>query len=594
MQQVGPLLSGAKPEPAQDIQAGMLTGQHAAEGDDFAQTLSAQHDEQMLTSTPQQKVREQHHRGPQGEDSHSVAQQDDDMAADDEHLTVLEQIQYSRYLDGPDKGERLPQGVMLSDEALSAQLLAGQERAAQSGNELGAGENITVDEALLAYHALRGMEGNATDSNDVNSRNVAGGLQVDHVLLTDTNMEKLIILPGNGQLNGGDQVAQIDGVQALPAGTVQRNGRWYDALPVKGEQSVNTDELAPLDQKLSAQTEIVLGEIETDERLAEKGNKLNPPSAELQQLLAGLPGRQLAGKGQDNANALHLGARQGELSGVDESGLLSTFDGEDAPLAKGLFPTLGAKPHILASELTNGRLTSVDGLKTEQFTSESASLDMAFKLNAIDGVKTEKVLLSEAALTLQDAKFTISDIAPAGSDSGVKESIGVSPLLTANQMGKADTPQLQLSVRQGNEVISAQELVQRFAPVMKQQLVTMVSQNMTQAEIQLDPPELGQMLVRIQVQGEQTQVQFHVAQNNTKELLEQAVPRLRELLQEQGMDLARSSVSSQHSGEQGQGSGTNTSSADRGQAMESSDDGATQESGAEFQRSDDGSIDYYA
>lgn len=115
---------------------------------------------------------------------------------------------------------------------------------------------------------------------------------------------------------------------------------------------------------------------------------------------------------------------------------------------------------------------------------------------------------------------------------------------------RQDIPQVQLSLRQGVETQNQmQEMIQRFSPVMKQQLVIMVSQGIHQAEIRLDPPELGHMLVKVQVHGEQTQVQFHVAQAQTRDVVEQAIPRLRELLQEQGMQLADSHVSQ---GDQGQ------------------------------------------
>lgn len=122
--------------------------------------------------------------------------------------------------------------------------------------------------------------------------------------------------------------------------------------------------------------------------------------------------------------------------------------------------------------------------------------------------------------------------------------------LTTQVTNRQDIPQVQLSLRQGVETQNQmQEMIQRFSPVMKQQLVTMVSQGIQQAEIRLDPPELGHMLVKVQVHGDQTQVQFHVAQAQTRDVVEQAIPRLRELLQEQGMQLADSHVSQ---GDQGQ------------------------------------------
>lgn len=109
---------------------------------------------------------------------------------------------------------------------------------------------------------------------------------------------------------------------------------------------------------------------------------------------------------------------------------------------------------------------------------------------------------------------------------------------------KSDVPQFQLSLRpQGEPGAQMQEMIQRFSPVMKQQLITMVSNGIQQAEIRLDPPELGHLTVKIQIQGDQTQVQFHVAQSQTRDIVEQAMPRLRDMLAQEGLQLTDSQVS---------------------------------------------------
>ncbi|MGS0682913.1 flagellar hook-length control protein FliK [Shewanella sp. 125m-7] len=125
---------------------------------------------------------------------------------------------------------------------------------------------------------------------------------------------------------------------------------------------------------------------------------------------------------------------------------------------------------------------------------------------------------------------------------------------------RQELPQFQLALKQvGEQTPSMQQMIQRFSPMMNQQLITMVSNGVQHAEIRLDPPELGQMMVRIQVQGDTTQVQFHVSQHQTRELVEQAMPRLREMLAEQGMQLTDGQVSQggrNADGEQGNGHGS--------------------------------------
>ncbi|UJF21298.1 flagellar hook-length control protein FliK [Shewanella sp. OMA3-2] len=118
---------------------------------------------------------------------------------------------------------------------------------------------------------------------------------------------------------------------------------------------------------------------------------------------------------------------------------------------------------------------------------------------------------------------------------------------------KSEVPQFQLSLKQqGEPQVQMQEMIQRFSPVMKQQLITMVSNGIQQAEIRLDPPELGHLTVKIQINGDQTQVQFHVAQSQTRELIEQAIPRLRDMLAQEGLQLTDSQVSQGGGGRDGQ------------------------------------------
>jgi|GEM_PF-1316715 len=192
----------------------------------------------------------------------------------------------------------------------------------------------------------------------------------------------------------------------------------------------------------------------------------------------------------------------------------------------------------------------------------------------------------DAGTLLKDAKYSVTldaqrDAKPfvmgdedKGPTTDIKSFSSLTQSSTPLQVNRQETIQVQLSLRQGVEQQNQmQEMIQRFSPVMKQQLITMVSQGIQHAEIRLDPPELGHMLVKIQVHGDQTQVQFHVTQTQTRDLVEQAMPRLRELLQEQGMQLADSHVSQGGQGERreggfGDGGGSNGTDVDEISAEE--------------------------
>ena len=79
----------------------------------------------------------------------------------------------------------------------------------------------------------------------------------------------------------------------------------------------------------------------------------------------------------------------------------------------------------------------------------------------------------------------------------------------------------------------------------------MVNTNQLVADIRLDPAELGSMHVKVSVSGESANVSFVVQSIHAKEAIDNAAPRLKEMLAEKGIELGQSSVE-QESQEQDQ------------------------------------------
>ncbi|MXR69447.1 hypothetical protein GNT65_12320 [Shewanella sp. JBTF-M18] len=257
---------------------------------------------------------------------------------------------------------------------------------------------------------------------------------------------------------------------------------------------------------------------------------------------------------QNTGGASQVGLNQNGLDqiGISQAGLASATKAggvDGAGDEKGTKAILG-EAKFSESKLGEGKLTA------EQ--AQNSDLKIAAASEGRDGKAAQDLL--------KGANLAVSMSPKAGDmpDAADTRLNGVS--LQALQGTRSEAiPQYQVSIKpQGEPVTQMQEMIQKFSPVMRQQLVAMVSQGVQQAEIRLDPPELGHMMVRVQVQGEQTQVQFHVTQTQTRDLVEQAIPRLRELLAEQGMQLTDSNVS-QGGKEQG-GSGEQGEGADHGLA----------------------------
>ncbi len=73
----------------------------------------------------------------------------------------------------------------------------------------------------------------------------------------------------------------------------------------------------------------------------------------------------------------------------------------------------------------------------------------------------------------------------------------------------------------------------------------LVKNNMQHAELRLDPPDMGKIHVRINLSQDQASVSFASGHSNVRDAIEQAMPRLRELLNESGIQLGNTDVASQ-------------------------------------------------
>ncbi|PMG42976.1 flagellar hook-length control protein FliK [Vibrio lentus] len=169
------------------------------------------------------------------------------------------------------------------------------------------------------------------------------------------------------------------------------------------------------------------------------------------------------------------------------------------------------------------------------------------------------------------------------SAAGVQSSATAGSAPTRAEIQAAQQAPLQLTKELANEQVA--EKVQM-----------MMSKNLKNLDIRLDPPELGQMKIRMTMNNDVANVHFTVSNQQARDVIEQTLPRLREMLAQQGMQLADSSVQQQNSGQSQdsynngeQQSGSNRT--NDGQGDENLDNGSNLELNVASKR--DG-ISYYA
>ena len=122
----------------------------------------------------------------------------------------------------------------------------------------------------------------------------------------------------------------------------------------------------------------------------------------------------------------------------------------------------------------------------------------------------------------------------------------------ATQLAQAGNDAVSQS-RDRSQLLSAVHLsnAQQAAPELAERMTLMIGQKWHEAEIQLEPQGLGKMSIQLSIdQDQKASVQFVVQQGHARELLEQALPKLRDMLASQGVQLGQTSVQQQAAGQQ--------------------------------------------
>ena len=133
-------------------------------------------------------------------------------------------------------------------------------------------------------------------------------------------------------------------------------------------------------------------------------------------------------------------------------------------------------------------------------------------------------------------------------------------------VAQSNTQFAQIAAVQANQKIAPPVGSEGWDQAVGQKVVWMVAGGQQTAELTLNPPDMGPMKVVLSVSNEQTSISFSAAQPEVRQALELAMPKLREMMAEAGVNLGSSTVSTNlpnpqqqaNSGQSNQG-GTNQS-----------------------------------
>ncbi|MCG6368098.1 flagellar hook-length control protein FliK [Vibrio fluvialis] len=183
-----------------------------------------------------------------------------------------------------------------------------------------------------------------------------------------------------------------------------------------------------------------------------------------------------------------------------------------------------ASPLNPAAAQFNPMLTPEMMAKTEAF--NPAALKAALGAKGLGGIED-----------LRGAHGSDGQLAHQVAAAAGQQSLSATQTLRADQMQPQQSAPLHLS-----KEMSADDMAERVQ--------VMMSKNLKHVDIRLDPPELGRLHIRMNMHGDGASVQFTVSNQQARDALEHSMPRLREMLAQQGVQLADTSVQQQNSGQQ--------------------------------------------
>ncbi|MEF1326264.1 flagellar hook-length control protein FliK [Vibrio sp. M260121] len=435
-------------------------------------------------------------------------------------------------------------GKALPPEAVSTQSVAQQEKgtpltpeqqamlsAKQSGPQSGAAQPVGSDKVTLDANGkpvvlTTESAANVQAANTNQAAPVAAQIDWNSPSTQAVHTEATVNATTQAAVNG-QVVAQ--GAQSMVGGEVLQT-----TLPVETEISevkrVSLDELHIIDTKLAQGKPLSQQELDVIEGLKTGEMVADIPVQELAQFAA-LPSdvkvamaEHQAAHNQTRVAASSVAAQQAhQLATQDMKHAAAQASGQAAVYPNADKAALSAMPEALVA----------------------ANLNPAAQAASSAELSKKVMNAGLAAGALKGASSKQDKPEPQHGLAGQIQAAAGQQGVTAQQQARVDAAQqaqlpLQLTKELANDQVA--EKVQM-----------MMSKNLKNLDIRLDPPELGRMQIRMTMNNDLANVYFTVANPQARDLIEQTLPRLREMLAQQGMQLADSSVQQQSSGQQQSG-----------------------------------------
>ncbi len=251
------------------------------------------------------------------------------------------------------------------------------------------------------------------------------------------------------------------------------------------------------------------------------------------------------------------------LSEEELASLLVTASAGGATVSSNIANQLAGSAALTSGANAVVSLNPLQGLAAGQWLPESGvegELTLSPEVAADDELLTSGEVGDNPDLLLLNAKAVMARLAEASAGSLDKQaptaelpkalSAAAPAIESLSRLAEAQSPTARgFVVQTGVPVPMGQP---QWGQVVGERVLWLAAQNVSAAEIRLDPPELGPMQVRVSVNQEQVNISFVSPHPAVRDALDQQLQRLREMFSEQGLNLGNVDVSDKSFSQQDQ------------------------------------------
>jgi hypothetical protein len=202
----------------------------------------------------------------------------------------------------------------------------------------------------------------------------------------------------------------------------------------------------------------------------------------------------------------------------------------------------------------------------------------AAEVGPSEAARLEAISLMEQPLDLPEGLLPVDRTLDAllGESEGLAAMTSGGSTASGQGGGEGARPDPNAAGQAGQPRSLPQQIMQRFGELLSQRLLQQVSQGNWRVELDLEPGDLGSIRIELELRKGEIEASIKATQASTRDLLQESLPRLKEALERNGMDVASLSVSQQDRRQSGgQSPSGRQSSGDQGSAAEQSTESAS-------------------